>query len=320
MKIDAVVGNPPYQVMDGGAGVSAIPVYHRFVNIAKQCKPDYISMIMPAKWYNGGRGLEQFRNEMLNDKQLRYLYDYIDPHDCFPTVDVAGGICYFLHDKYYNGLCNFVSCKLGAKIATLRDLSDSDVLIRHQEEVSIMNKVQIEGQTYLSSIVYSQKPFGLRTYVKPLEQGDITLRYNGGVGPYRRELVTVNKDLIGKWKIITSCLTAEHAGETDKNGQKRIFSTLEILEPETICTETYMLLSVFANKAECINMLQYLKTRFVRALVAMVTATQHMSKVNFRFLPLQDFSKPWTDEELYKKYNLTDEEIQFIESMIKPME
>ena len=320
MKLDAIVGNPPYQVMDGGAGVSAVPVYHRFVDIAKQSKPNYISMIMPAKWYNGGRGLDQFRYDMLHDKQLKCLYDYIDPHDCFPTVDVAGGICYFLRDKNYDGLCNFVSCKSDARVSTMRDLSDSEVLIRHQEEISIMSKVQIDGQIYLSNVASSQKPFGLRTYVKPLEAGDISLRYNGGVGPYKRELVTVNSVLIDKWKIITSCLTAEHAGETDKNGQKRIFSTLEILEPGTICTETYLLLSAFDNQNECVNMMQYLKTRFVRALVAMVTATQHLSRSNFRFVPLQDFSKPWTDAELYAKYGLTDGEIAFIEAMIKPME
>ena len=320
MKLDAIVGNPPYQVMDGGAGVSAIPVYHRFVEIAKESKPNYISMIMPAKWYNGGRGLEQFRYDMLHDKQLRSLYDYVDPHDCFPTVDVAGGICYFLRDNHYDGLCNFVSCKAGSRIATKRNLDESEVLIRHQEELSIMNKVQKEDQSYFSSTVFSQKPFGLRTYVKPLEQGDIKLRYNGGIGPYNSDLVTVNKELIGKWKIITSCLTAEHAGETDKNGQKRIFSTLEILEPGTICTETYMLLNVFDNQQECINMLQFLKTRFVRAMVAMVTATQHLSKANFRFVPLQDFTRSWTDADLYEKYGLTEDEVSFIESMIKPME
>ena len=319
MKLDAIVGNPPYQVMDGGAGVSAVPVYHRFVNIAKKAKPNYISMIMPAKWYNGGRGLEQFRYDMLHDEQLRFLYDYIDPHDCFPTVDVAGGICYFLRDKNYFGLCNFVSCKNGTQNATMRDLSESDVLIRHQEELSILSKVQVEGQTYLNETAYSQKPFGLRTYVKPLEKGDIVLRYNGGVGPYRSDMITTNKDLIGKWKIILSCLTAEHAGETDRNGQKRIFSTLEILEPGQICTETYMLLSTFDNREACENMLGYLKTRFVRALIGMVTATQHLSRGNFRFVPVLDFTRSWTDGDLYAKYGLNDEEIAFIESLIKPM-
>lgn len=320
MKFDAIVGNPPYQVMDGGAGVSAVPVYHRFVDIAKQIKPNYISMIMPAKWYNAGRGLEQFRYEMLHDRQLKCLYDYIDPHDCFPTVDVAGGVCYFLRDMLYDGLCNFVSCKAGSKIENMRDLSDTEVLIRHQEEISILGKTQIDGQTYLNNTAFSQKPFGLRTYVKPLDHGDIVLRFNGGSGPFSRELVTNNKELIDRWKIVTSRLTAEHAGETDKNGQKRIFATLEILRPGTICTETYMMLNTFDKEEECNNMLQYLKTRFVRALIGMATSTQQMSKANFRFVPLQDFSKPWTDEELYAKYNLNESEIAFIESMIKPME
>lgn len=140
------------------------------------------------------------------------------------------------------------------------------------------------------------------------------------MGTYKRELITTNKDLIDKWKIITSCLTAEHAGETDRNGQKRILSTLEILKPGTICTETYMLLSVFDTKAECINMFNYLKTRFVRELIAMTTSTQHMAKANFRFVPLQDFSRPWTEDDLYEKYKLTDPDIKFIEAMIKPME
>ena len=320
MKLDAIVGNPPYMIMDGGAGVSAVPVYNRFVDIAKQMKSKYISMIMPAKWYNGGRGLEQFRDDMLHDKQLKVLYDYVDPHDCFPTVDVAGGVCYFLRDRDYNGLCNFVSCKGNFKKSTMRDLGESEVLIRFDEEIDILNKVQSTNPIYMNSKVFSQKPFGLRTYVKPIENGDIGLRYNGGLGTYSRELVNTNKDLIDKWKIITSRLTAEHAGETDKNGQKRIFSTLEILEPGTICTETYMMLCVFDTKEECINMFNYLKTRFVRELVAMSTSTQQMSKANFRFVPLQDFSKPWTDAELYLKYGLTIDEIAFIESMIKPME
>ena len=202
----------------------------------------------------------------------------------------------------------------------MRDLSESEVLIRHQEELSILGKVLIEGQSYLSNAAFSQKPFGLRTYIKPLEHGDILLRYNGGTGPYSKDLITINKNLIDRWKIVTSRLTAEHAGETDKNGQKRIFATLEILQPGTICTETYMMLSTFEKEEDCRNMLLYLKTRFVRALIGMATSTQQMSKANFRFVPLQDFSKPWTDAELYAKYGLTDEEIAFIESMIKPME
>ena len=173
---------------------------------------------------------------------------------------------------------------------------------------------------FLCDVAYSQKPFGLRTYVKPLDEGDITVRYNGGTGPYRRDLVPINANLIDKWKVITSCLTAEHAGETDKNGQKRILSTLEALPPGAICTETYMLLSTFDNETECLNMLNYLKTKFVRSLIASVTSTQHLSKSNFRYVPLQDFTRSWTDNDLYTENNLSQEEILFIERTIKPMD
>lgn len=320
MKFDVFIGNPPYNKLDGGAGVSAVAIYPHFVDAAKKCSPQYISMIMPAKWYNGGRGLDEFRETMLHDKQVRTLFDYVDTHDCFPLVDVAGGVCHFLRDRAYDGLCDFVSCRANSKKSTARDLGESEVLIRYDEEIDILDKIQATNPVYLSSKVYSQKPFGLRTYVKPIEGGDICLRFNGGMGTYKRELITTNKDLIDKWKIITSCLTAEHAGETDRNGQKRILSTLEILKPGTICTETYMLLSVFDTKAECINMFNYLKTRFVRELIAMTTSTQHMAKANFRFVPLQDFSRPWTEDDLYEKYKLTDPDIKFIEAMIKPME
>ena len=320
MTIDAIIGNPPYQVMDGGAGVSAVPVYHRFIDIGKKMKPHYLSMIMPAKWYNGGRGLDQFRDEMLSDRRISTIYDYIDSHECFPTVDIAGGVCYILWDSNYLGDCNFISCSKGVKLANMRNLGDADVLIRHQSEVSILEQVQQNEEIFLCDVAYSQKPFGLRTYVKPLDKGDITMRYNGGTGPYRRDMVSVNANLIDKWKVITSCLTAEHAGETDKNGQKRILSTLEVLPPGAICTETYMLLSTFDEETECLNMLNYLKTKFVRALIASVTSTQHLSKSNFRYVPLQDFNRSWTDDDLYTKYNLSQEEVSFIERTIKPMD
>ena len=317
MRIDAVVGNPPYQVMDGGNNVSAKPVYQHFVSFAKKLKPSYVSMIMPAKWYNGGKGLDDFRTDMLRDNHIAKLYDFIDGHDCFPTVDIAGGICYFLRDVAHQGLCTVFTQSNGSRLVNERVLNSEDVFIRHIEELSILAKVKNE-KSFLN--IYPRKPFGLATDVKPTKDGDIRIRYNGGVGPFKREQVNVNADLIGKWKVIASYLTAEHAGETDKNGQKRIISTLEILEPQVVCSETYLLLAYFNNKEEATNFYNYIRTKFVRFLINMITATQHLSRTNFRFVPLQDFTKPWTDEELYKKYNLTEEEINFIESMIKPME
>ncbi|MEE3445553.1 MAG: Eco57I restriction-modification methylase domain-containing protein [Prevotella sp.] len=317
MKLDAIVGNPPYQVMDGGAKSSAKPVYQHFVNLSKSIKPNYLSMIMPAKWFNGGKGLDDFRSIMLSDNRITSLYDFIDGHDCFPTVDIAGGICYFLWDSKYNGKCNVTTQFKGRRVKNERELNSSNVFIRHIEEISILDKTS-KDEEYLA--IYPRKPFGLSTDVKPTNEGDISLRYPGGIGPFKTELVLSNKDLIDKWKVITSYATAEHAGETDKNGQKRIISTLEILEPNVVCTETYLLVRVFDNIMEAENLVAYIKTRFVRCLIAMITTTQHLSRANFRFVPLQDFARPWTDADLYAKYNLTDEEIQFIESMIKPME
>ncbi len=317
MKLDAIVGNPPYQVMDGGAKSSAKPVYQHFVNLSKSIKPKYLSMIMPAKWFNGGKGLDEFRVSMLSDNRIACLYDFIDGHDCFPTVDIAGGICYFLWNSIYSGKCHVITQFNGNRVENDRELNSGDVFIRHIEELSILEKIEIE-KNYLS--IYPRKPFGLSTDVKPTKEGDIILRYPGGRGPYKGILVNTNKDLIEKWKVITSYATAEHAGETDKNGQKRIISTLEILEPNVVCSETYLLVAVFDSKSEAENMLSYIKTRFVRSLIAMITTTQHLARANFRFVPLQDFSKPWTDAELYAKYGLTDDEIAFIESMIKPME
>ena len=317
MKLDAIVGNPPYQVMDGGAKSSAKPVYQHFVSLSKSIKPNYLSMIMPAKWFNGGKGLDDFRSDMLSDNRIARLYDYIDGHDCFPTVDIAGGICYFLWDSIYKGKCHVTTQFNGNRVENDRELNFGDVYIRHIEELSILDKIGCE-KSFLS--IYPRKPFGLSTDVKPTNEGDIILRYPGGRGSFKSSMVTTNKDLIGKWKVVTSYATAEHAGETDKNGQKRIISTLEILEPNVVCSETYLLVAVFDSKIEAENMLSYIKTRFVRALIAMITTTQHLARANFRFVPLQDFSKPWTDAELYAKYGLTEDEIAFIESMIKPME
>ena len=320
MKFDAVVGNPPYQVMDGGSKASATPVYNYFVEQAKELKPNYVSMIIPARWYSGGRGLDAFRESMLHDHRIRQLFDYSDSNDCFAGVDIAGGICYFLWDENHNGSCEVVNFHNGARYETLRQLDDNKVFVRYGQALSILNKVQQQTTEFYDSKVSSQKPFGLRTYVVPTEDGDIQLRYNKGIGPFKRELVTGAFDWIDKWKVIMSYLTYDHAGRADKDGKRRIFSTMEVLPPKVVCTETYIVVDTFNSEIEAKNLLQYLKTKFVRFLVAQVTTTQHISKANFALVPIQDFSKEWTDAQLYKKYGLTDEEIAFIESMIKPME
>ena len=320
VKFDAIVGNPPYQIMDGGSKASATPIYNYFVENAKAIHPNYLSMIIPARWYSGGRGLDSFRENMLNDEKLERIFDYIDSNDCFSGVDIAGGICYFLWNSSYTGVCDVVNIHNGKKTRTSRNLKEYDVFIRYGQALSIFKKICSMETEFFDKYVSSQKPFGLRTYVKPTEDGELKLRYNGGTGPFRRELVTAGIDWIDKWKVIISYLTNDHAGRSDKEGKRKIFSTMEILPPQTVCTETYLVIDAFDNEQYAKNLYTYLCTKFVRFIVAQLTSTQHISKSNFSFVPYQDFSRSWTDKELYSKYHLTEDEVDFIENMIKPME
>jgi hypothetical protein len=331
MKFNAIVGNPPYQVMDGGNKASAIPVYQYFVEISKKLNPDYLSMIMPAKWYNGGRGLDDFRKSMLNDNRMKKIVDFINSNECFEGVDIAGGICYFLWDKLYCGKCSVITCNNGKRKSNLRNLNEYETFLRNSESISIIEKIiSNKNFGFLESYVSSQKPFGLRTYVKPKEKGDLILRYNGGKGFFSSSDVISGKEWISKWKVITSYLTYDHAGRADKDGKKRILSTLEVLKPKEICTETYILICAFDNEIEANNLYLYMKTKFTRFLIGELASTQHLSKDKFKFVPLQDFTSSsdidWSrpiediDRQLYAKYGLTDDEIAFIESMIKPME
>lgn len=330
MKFGAVVGNPPYQVMDGGAGVSAKPVYNVFVELAKSLTPKNISMIMPAKWYTDGKGLGIFRETMLNDKRISKLVDFTDSRDCFENVDIAGGVCYFLWTKDYQGLCEFVSKHQGQSTTANRELSSEDSFIRHMEAVAIVGKVKSTTSAFYNTRVSTQKPFGLRTYVMPLENGDIILKYNKGKGPYQSSLITIGKEMISQWKVTISCLTAEHAGQTDKEGRKKILSSLDILEPNEICTETYLVVDAFDTKEEAMHLYSYLQSRFVRFLISQLASTQHLSKDKFAYVPIQDFTSSsdinWNasvadiDQQLYRKYGLSADEIAFIEKMIKPME
>ena len=319
MKFNAIVGNPPYQVMDGGSKASATPVYNLFVEIAKKLKPDYVSMIIPAKWYNGGKGLDEFRSKMLIDTKMRKLVDYADSNDCFNGVDIAGGICYFLWDQNYSGLCSVINNSNGSVVKLDRNLSEHKTFIRDFNALTIIEKVVNSEKEFFNNIVSSRKPFGLATNVKPTETGDIALRYSGGKGFFNRVNVSTGLDWIDKWKVITSYLTYDHAGRADKDGKKRIISTLEVLPPNEICTETYIVVGAFNKNIEAQNLCKYLKTKFVRFLISQLTSTQHITKNNYAFVPIQDFTKSWTDEELHAKYGLTDDEIAFIDSTIKPM-
>jgi len=324
MKLDAIVGNPPYQVMDGGGnGSSAIPVYQKFVNIAKRMKPFKVSMIMPAKWYTGGKGLDDFREEMLNDKRIAFIADFDDSRELFPTADIAGGICYFLWDNQHTDLCRFVSVKGSLRTEQDRNLSDSSIFIRDIRALNIVEKIKGLDSTNLSSVVYSRNPFGFTsTYegsLKPFSNSVKMYTSKGWVYVGVNE-VTSNVEIVGKWKTMMSKAGAEHAGQSDSNGMKRVISRIGVLKPNEICSESYLILSTFNTKDEAENLVTYMKTRFARFLLSAILLTQNIAKDKFQLIPLQDFTRPWTDADLYAKYGLTDEEIQFIESMIKPME
>ena len=320
MKFDVIIGNPPYQLSDGGNGASASPLYHRFVRQAHKLKPRYLTMIIPSRWFGGGKGLDDFRREMLNDNHIRVLVDYENASDCFPGVDIAGGVCYFLWDRDNPGLCDVVNIRNNETMHSVRALNEFDTFIRHDQAASIVRKVCAFREPMMSNMVSSSKPFGLRTFARPQESGNILLRWQNGEGPYRRDEITVGRELIDKWKVITSYVGYDHAGNPGKDGKRRVFSKIDILPPGTICTETYLVVGSFDTEQEAKNLVAYMKTLFFRFLVAQCMYSHHITKEAYRLVPIQDFSQSWTDEKLFAKYGITDEEIKFIELMVRPME
>ena len=319
MKFDVIIGNPPYQLSDGGNGASASPLYHRFVRQAQKLKPRYLTMIIPSRWFGGGKGLDDFRREMLNDNHIRVLVDYENASDCFPGVDIAGGVCYFLWDRDNPGLCDVVNIRNNETRHSVRALNEFDTFIRHDRAASIVRKVCAFGEPMMSNMVSSSKPFGLRTFVRPQESGDILLRWQNGEGPYRRDEITVGRELIDKWKVITSYVGYDHAGNPGKDGKRRVFSKIDILPPGTICTETNLVVGSFDTEQEATNLVAYMRTLFFRFLVAQCMYSHHITKEAYRLVPIQDFSQSWTDEKLYAKYGITDEEFLYIKTTIRTM-
>lgn len=325
MKFDVIIGNPPYQLSDGGggAGKSAAPIYQRFVQQAKKLNPRYISMIIPSRWFSGGKGLDDFRSEMLADRRMSRIVDYVDSKDCFPGgVDIPGGICYFLWERAYDGDCYVTNILKGnvGEINAVRALNEFEVFIRDNRAVSIVKKVLSKQEGTLSGQVLSRKPFGLESNTPFDEDGDTILRSSNGLGKIKKYKITAGKEYISKWKVIVSKVSFEHAGVPDKKGEMRVLSVVQKLQPNSACTESYLVAGVYERESLCDNLISYLKTKFVRFLITPMLASMNMSKTSYSFVPMQDFTKQWTDEELYAKYGLTDEEIAFIESMIKPME
>ena len=325
VNFDVVVGNPPYQEMTFGDanGSQAKPIYHQYVNSASEIAAKYVSMITPARWYSGGWGLDEFRNFMISSNHVRILHDYPISLDCFAGVEIKGGVCHFLIDKQYNDKCSYIHHDGGTSKTTVRYLKEDgcEVLIRFDHLISIHRKVRaVEKHNFkaFSEIVSGRSPFGLNTNhhgSKTQEEGTVPYLESKGYFYMSSDRIARNKDAIDKYKVYIS--KAYGAGE---GWPHQIINRPILGVPGTCCSGTYLLVGPFESQEHASNAISYMNTKFFRILVSINKISQDAYAKVYDDVPVQDFSKPWTDAELYAKYGLTEEEIAFIESMIKPME
>lgn len=321
MQFDVIIGNPPYQLDDGGHGASASPIYHKFVEQAKALEPRYLIMVIPSRWFGGGKGLGEFRATMLGDDRMRKLVDYENAKDAFPGIDLAGGVCYFLWERDSRGACEVTNIAgKTSPVVSERRLNEFPTFVRHSAAVPIIRKVLAKHEKRMSDQVSARKPFGIPTNGRPEKTGDLTLRWEKGEGPYPRGKVEVGAELIDRWKVITSYVGYDHAGNPGKDGRRRVLSKIDILPPGTICTETYLVVGAYGTKKEAVNLIGYMKTRFFRFLVAQFMYSHHLTKTAYGFVPVLDAREEWTDGKLAGRYGLTSKDVAFVESKIRPYE
>jgi hypothetical protein len=326
MQFDVIIGNPPYQLGQSGGdavGSFAMPIYQKFVKAAKSLDPRFIVMVTPSRWFAGGRGLDDYRAEMLSDKRMRELVDFPDAAEAFPGVDIGGGISYFLWDAQHSGGCRVHTVANGISDEPIvRRLDAYRVFVRYNTGVAILGKVWPKGVSgaTLANKVSPTQPFGLRTNVRGAETAKglkkpVTLWSSVGVSYIERSDIPRNHEWIDQWKVILGLAYGERG-----SFPYWITSAPEVLGPNTAVTETYLVIDRFRDKQTAKLFASYLRTRFVRFLISLQKYTQHLYSDRFSFVPDLPMDRIWTDAILYKKYGITKNEVTFIESMIRPME
>lgn len=322
MHFDLVIGNPPYQLSDGGHNASASPIYQLFVESAKDLDPEHVVMVTPSRWFAGGKGLNDYREEMLHDHRLRALVDYPKLYEAFPGVKIRGGVSYFLWSRTYDGPCSIQTMWDGQPTgpAVERYLDEFDVLVRRNEAVPILKKVQSLSEATMDTVISPNKPFGFRTFFHGQESAKklsdpIKLFGSQKISWLERSEIKENLEWVDRWKVLMTAVQGTSAAV-----ETMFLSRPIIAEPGTACTETYIVAGSFDSREEAESLASYLRTRFVRFLVSLRKSTQHATRNVYSFVPQQSWDREWTDEELYAKYGLADEEIAFIESIVRPME
>ena len=325
MKFDVIIGNPPYQLSDGGQAASAKPLYNLFVEQAMKLKPRYLTMIIPARWYAGGKGLDSFRASMLKSNQLRKLVDFNNSADCFPGVNIAGGVCYFLWDRDNPGKCEItnVSSQHTDNAPEVRSLSEYPILVRDNTAIHIIRKLLSASKKTMNMTVQSYSYFAVRSYERGTEKkqknDDVVLLSSQGKGYYSKAKIEDKQKILNKYKVIIT-YAMSGGNKPTSQGDFQVISSLQVLAPNEVCTETYLVLDTFDSRTQAENLCSYASTKTFRFLLLQALTSIHITKDSFLFIPVQDYSHSWNDEMLYKQYRLRDDEIAFIESMIRTME
>ncbi len=319
MHFDVIVGNPPYQLQTGTTSAQATPLYHQFVTRAIEMDPKYLAMIVPSRWFSGGMGLDEFRERMIADRRLRVIVDNPKLFDCFPGVEIKGGVNYFLWDRDHDGDCEFSTRIDGTIVSTdTRDLRHGQgVVVRDNKAMSIIEKVK-SSQT-VSDLVASVGAFGatLTTNYSGARsknfKGAVPLVFGSHVGYVKKSQIERNIEWVDKYKVLIP-----KAGDGHGREISYVLGEPIALAPGSACTFTYIVAGVFGSKAEAKNYANYFATKFVRFLVLQRKTTQDVRPDNFRFVPMLDMKRAWTDADLYAHFKLTKKEIDYIESTIHP--